>query len=151
MVPIQIVVPTQMLWASRQKDIAPINVESLKLNQIMIRKKIILDSETKIDLIDIEKITYIVLNSTNTEIHLITGDKYFSSKTLAFFESSVPDNVLFKINRNTIVNLSYIASINKLTRKITIESDVSLCVSARQLKILIKRLKPILIRSSTNS
>ena len=51
----------------------------------MIQKKIILDSETKIDLIDIEKIASIILNSTNTEIHLITGDKYYSSKTLAFF------------------------------------------------------------------
>lgn len=116
----------------------------------MINKKIILDTETKIDLVDINKITYINLNSTSTEIYLITGDKHSSNKSLAFFENYAPD-VLFKINRNTIVNFSYITSINKLTRKITVEGNIVLCVSSRQLKILIKRLKPIPIRSTKDS
>lgn len=116
----------------------------------MIQKKLILDYETKIDLIDIEKIVYVTIDSTNTVIHLITGSKYSTNKTLTFFENYAPD-IFFKINRNTIVNLSYIISINKLTRKIIIEDDVVLCVSSRQLRLLAKHLKPILIRSKGNN
>ncbi|MBV5280865.1 MAG: LytTR family transcriptional regulator DNA-binding domain-containing protein [Paludibacter sp.] len=111
----------------------------------MLQKKLILDSETKIDLIEIEKITYITVDSFSSEIHLADGTKCHSSKTLRFFESSLPDTFFFRINRNTIANLSHIENINKLSRQIQIKGDI-LCISTRQLRSLANHLKQISVR-----
>lgn len=111
----------------------------------MLQKKLILDSETKIDLIEIEKITYITVDSFSSEIHLVDGTKCHSSKTLSFFESSLPDVLFFRINRNTIVNLSHIENVNKLSRQIQIKGDF-LCISTRQLRSLANHLKQISAR-----
>ena len=112
----------------------------------MLQKKLIIDSESKIDLIDIEKITYITVDSFSSEIYFVDGAKYHSSKTLNFFQSSLPDTLFFRISRNTIVNLQHIENVNKLSRKIKIKGDVVLCVSARQLKNLVSHLKQISTR-----
>ena len=117
----------------------------------MMPKKIILDSDTKIDVLDIGEITHITVDSVCVKIHLLNGANYHSNETLSSFETSLPSDMFCRINRNTIVNISYIVNINKLTRKLIIEGNIVLCVSARQLKNLTKRLKPNLIRSSRNS
>ena len=110
----------------------------------MLQKKLILDSETKIDLIEIEKITYITVDPISSEIHFVDSSKCYSNKTLNFFESSLPET-FFRINRNTIVNLSNIENINKLSRQIQIKGDF-LCISARQLRNLANHLKRISVR-----
>jgi len=111
----------------------------------MLQKKLILDTETKIDLIEIERITYITVDSFSSEIYIENGIKYHSNKTLTFFESSLPES-FFRINRNTIVNLSHIENINKLSRRIKIKHDINLCISTRQLKSLTNHLKRISVR-----
>lgn len=111
----------------------------------MLQTKLILDSETKIDLIEIENITYITVDSISSEIYFVGGIKYHSNKTLIFFESSLPET-FFRINRNTIVNLSHIENVNKSSHKINIKGNVSLCISTRQLKNLINHLKQISAR-----
>ena len=116
----------------------------------MIQKKIILDSDTKIDVVEIGKITHITVDSVRVEIHLLNEGIVYSNETLSSFETSLPLDMFCRINRNTIVNIFYITNVNKLTRKLTIEGNTILCVSARQLKNLTKRLKPNLIRSSRN-
>lgn len=116
----------------------------------MIQKKIILDSDTKIDVVEIGKITHITVDSVRVEIHLLNEGIVYSNETLSSFETSLPLDMFCRINRNTIVNIFYITNVNKLTRKLTIEGNIVLCVSARQLKNLTKRLKPNLIRSSRN-
>ena len=115
----------------------------------MLQRKLILDSEFKIDLIEIEKITYITVDSFSSEIHFVDGTKCNSSKTLSFLESSLPDT-FFKISRNTIVNLSHIENVNKLSHKIKIEGDIALCASTRQFKNLIKHLKRISVHKIIN-
>ena len=116
----------------------------------MIQKKIILDSDTKIDVVEIGKITHITVDSVRVEIHLLNEGIVYSNETLSSFETSLPLDMFCRINRNTIVNIFYITNVNKSTRKLTIEGNTILCVSARQLKNLTKRLKPNLIRSSRN-
>lgn len=111
-------------------------------------RKLILDSETKIELIEIEKITYITVDSIRSEIHFVDSSKCYSNKTLNFFESSLPE-IFFRINRNTIVNLSNIENINKLSRQIQINGTF-LCISARQLRNLANHLKRISARSTQN-
>lgn len=111
----------------------------------MLQKKIFLESETKIDLIKIDKIAFITTDSFSSVIHFVDSSKCFSNKTLIFFESSLSE-AFFRINRNTIVNLSHIENVNKLHSKIKIEGNVDLCVSIRQLRNLVNHLKQISIR-----
>jgi len=112
----------------------------------MLQQKLIIDSESNIDLIEIEKITYITVDSFSSEIYFVDGPKYHSCKTLSFFESSLPETLFFRISRNAIVNLLHIENVNKLSRKIKIKGDVVLYVSARQLKNLVTHLKQISVR-----
>ncbi len=116
----------------------------------MLQKKLIIDTETKIDFIEVEEINYITADSVGSEIHTVCAVKYYSNKTLSFFESSL-SGTFFRINRNTIINLSYIENINKLSRKIRIKGNVILSISTRQLKVLSNRLKIISTRSSENT
>lgn len=111
----------------------------------MLQKKLILECDTKIELIDTTKITYISIDTYSTEIHFTDNYKCYSNKSLNFFESSLPDNFV-RVNRNTIINISYIMKINKITRKIQIEKNIVICVSFRQMKNLIKRLNLISLR-----
>jgi len=117
----------------------------------MLENKLILDSESKIDLIEIQKITHITVDAYCCEIYFIEGTKCHSSKALSFFESSLPDSLFFRINRNTIVNLLHIENVNKLSRKIKIKGDIVLCISARQLKNLVNLLKQTAARSKLNA
>lgn len=116
----------------------------------MLQKKLIIDTETKIDFIEVEEINYITADSVGSEIHTVCAAKYYSNKTLSFFESSL-SGTFFRINRNTIINLSYIENINKLSRKIRIKGNIILSISTRQLKVLSNRLKIISTRSSENT
>lgn len=111
----------------------------------MLQKKIILDSETKIYIIDIERITHIHVDSISSEIYTEYGIEYHSNKTLTFFESSLPES-FFRINRNTIVNLSHVENIDKLSRRIKIKHDINLFISTRRLKCLTNHLKRISVR-----
>ncbi len=115
----------------------------------MLQKKLILDSETKIELIDITKITHFSIDVYSTEIHFVDNYKCYSNKSLNFFESSLPDNFV-RVNRNTIINISYINNIDKVNRMIQLEKNVLVCVSCRQMKNLIKRLNLISLRSTQN-
>ena len=115
----------------------------------MLQKKLILECESKIDLIDTTKITHITVNSFHSEINLIDNSKFYSNKSLNSFESSLPETFI-RVNRNSIINIGYIENINKVTRIIQIEKGIVFCVSNRQMRSLIKRLKQLSVRSSQN-
>lgn len=115
----------------------------------MLHEKLILECETKVEIIDSSRITHITIDSFNSEIHFTDNTKCYSNRSLSFFESSLPEN-FFRVNRNTIINIAYIENINKITRKIQIEKSIVLCVSIRQMKNLINRLKLVSLRSTQN-
>ena len=140
--------PTHSLVRYQQSKKKAIVQNDEKSNNLIMLRKLILDSETKIELIEIEKITYITVDSIRSEIHFVDSSKCYSNKTLNFFESSLPE-IFFRINRNTIVNLSNIENINKLSRQIQINGTF-LCISARQLRNLANHLKRISARSTQN-
>jgi len=116
----------------------------------MLQKKLIIDSETKIDLINTTKITHITIDTCSSYIHFADNSKYSCNKSLIYFETTLPDTFI-RVNRNSIINIEYIENINKIARKITIEKGVVLCISCRQMKNLIKRLNLISLRSTHNT
>ncbi|MDX9697261.1 MAG: LytTR family transcriptional regulator DNA-binding domain-containing protein [Bacteroidales bacterium] len=116
----------------------------------MLQEKIILECESKIDFIDTTKITHITIDSFNSQIHLADNSKFYSNYSLSFFESSLPETFI-RVNRNSIVNIGYIKNIYKTTRKVQIERGIELCVSTRQMRTFIKRLKQLSARSTQNT
>jgi DNA-binding LytR/AlgR family response regulator len=115
----------------------------------MLPKKLFLECDSKIELIDTDKIKFISIDAYNTKIHFTDNTKSYSNRSLISFESSLRDNFI-RINRNNIVNIFYIENIDKVTRMISVEKNILLLASYRQMKNLIKRLNLISIRSTKN-
>ena len=116
----------------------------------MFENKLILECESKIDIIEISKITCITTDSYKTVIHLADNLKYYSNKSLNFLESALPSTFI-RVNRNSIVNIEYVKNINKTNRIVQIESGIFLCASTRQIRSLINRMKELSARSTQNS
>jgi len=113
----------------------------------MFENKLILECESKIDIIGISKITHITTDSIKSVIHLADNSKYYSNKSLNHLESLLPPTFV-RVNRNSIVNIGYIENINKTNRVIQIENDIVLYASTRQIRYLINRFKELSARSA---
>lgn len=122
------------------------NIHGFKI-YTMFENKLILECESKIDVIGISKITHITTDSIKSVIHLADNSKYYSNKSLNLLESSLPTTFI-RVNRNSIVNIEYIKNINKTNRIVQIESGFAFCASTRQIRCLINLFKELSARSA---
>lgn len=106
----------------------------------MLREKLMIECESKVDLIDVREVIQIFNDSVCTEFHMCNGKKLISSKSLKFFETKLPQ-YFFRTNRNTIINLIYVVKVNKKSRMITLSNNNTTTISVRNLKGLLEHLR----------
>ncbi len=105
----------------------------------MLREKLMIECESKIDLIDVREVIHIFNDSVCTEFHMRNGEKLICSKSLKFFETKLPQ-YFYRTNRNTIINLIYVVKVNKKGRIITLTNKHTATISVRNLKGLLEHL-----------
>lgn len=64
--------------------------------------------------------------------------KFFCCKSLATFEKELEDDLLMRINNNTIVSINHISGYNKINRMITLEGDLTFKISTRKVGKVLK-------------
>lgn len=106
----------------------------------MLRERLMIECESKIDLIDVGKVIQIFKDSVVTEFHMSNGEKLICSKSIKFFETKLPQ-YFYKTNRNTIINLMYVVKVNKKSRTITLTNNNTATISVRNLKGLLEHLR----------
>lgn len=105
----------------------------------MLQDKLMIECESKVDLIDVRNVIQIFNDSVCTEFHMSNGEKLICSKSLKFFETKLPQ-YFYRTNRNTIINLIYVVKVNKKARTITLTNNHTTTISVRNLKGLLEHL-----------
>lgn len=105
----------------------------------MLPHKIVITGESRIELVDIESILYIVADVYGAVIYMEDRQRLCCNKTLCFFEQYLPD-FFFRINRNTIISIPHIIKINKSSREIILKGEIVLSPSIRKLRELTNHL-----------
>ncbi len=113
----------------------PINREllNLTLNRIInyhnqINKNQKFSSETRIKLpvknglilVEFSEIISLIAEGNYTKINLLKDKSYISSYNLGRLFSKLPTHLFERINRSTVINISYLKEINRRTKKCTI-------------------------------
>lgn len=97
-------------------------------------QRLIVNERGKTQFIDIIEITHLTCEAYLTTIHTIKGKQITVTKLLKEFEKELVDFGFFRVNRNTLINMKYIASM-KTRNKPSIEllNNCEIFVSCRRL------------------
>jgi two-component system, LytTR family, response regulator len=84
------------------------------VNPEVIEKKIALHHHDNVKLVKLSEVIYIEGNINYTDITVISGEKYSSSKTLKEFEEYLsPFNFFIRIHKTAIININHISKYSK--------------------------------------
>ena len=84
-----------------------------KLMNLIKCNKIRINTRAGFVLLDTEKIVYCQANGNYTEIFLNTSLQETVTQQLGQLEKLLPQDIFFRINRSTIINLNYLSKINR--------------------------------------
>ncbi len=80
--------------------------------------KIAIHNRTEIMLVDIEDIIWFEADRNYSIIHLMNGKKITSTKPLADYEKTVPEEIFLRIHKKNLINRSHINTFKKGERLI---------------------------------
>jgi two-component system LytT family response regulator len=76
-------------------------------------KKLVLPNNKGFEVCSVNEITRIEGDRNYSNFHLVSGEKYTSSKTLGQYESLLVDYGFFRIHQSTIINMSFVKGFRK--------------------------------------
>lgn len=117
----------------RQEDLIKIESEYRQVISSwrnLSNNKIAITHQNGFDLVDFDDILWFEAEVNYTIIHLKSGIKFSSSKTLKLFEDYLDSKQFIRISRSAIVNLNYVIKFNKKSSlTVTLIDKTSLNVS----------------------
>lgn len=117
----------------RQEDLVKIETEYRQVinsYRSWDRNKIAITHQNGFDLVDFDDILWLEAEVNYTIIHLKSGSKFSSSKTLKLFENYLDSKQFIRISRSAIVNLNYVVKFNKKSSlTVTLVDKTNLVVS----------------------
>ncbi|WP_430814183.1 LytTR family DNA-binding domain-containing protein [Carboxylicivirga sp. RSCT41] len=99
-------------------------------------KYLLIENNLSIRRIDIAGIQCIIFRDGQLAVQMIDGEKLLHCATLNELHNQLPDTFV-KVNRNVIINIDCVVSIQKQLRIVTLYNGQEFSVSRRKMSVLI--------------
>jgi len=99
----------------------------------------------KIKLLDTEQINYLQSNNNYTTIHLISGKKILSSKTMKRFQDRIDSSQFLRVHNSYIINTDQILDFDTSKNILKLNDGSNIPVSRSKKVVLIQHLKSLMV------
>lgn len=104
-------------------------------------KKIVIPSRKGFKIVNISDIVFCQASRSYCDIHLISGEVIFSSKTLREMEEILPDHLFFRTHKSYLINLNMCSSYENTDEQIILLTKHSIPLTARLKKDFVDKLQ----------
>lgn len=96
-------------------------------------KRLVINSSTDVEVLDLEQINYIEALNTYSTFHLTNNKRVTSTKSIKDYEQMLLHKGFFRIHKSYIVNVNLVASVDKK------EGDVVILKNGQRLPLAVRR------------
>ncbi len=94
-----------------------------------LRSKILIMGLKEMSVVKKSEIAYLKSDGNYSEIHLLDGEKLYSSKTLKFYQEKLGGEQFYRIHQSFIVNTELIASISANVSELRLSTNAQIPIS----------------------